>query len=201
MVNELKTTKIELIRPENDYQQLVYGVVAYSTVLSTEGLYISNDAMQFMAHRFLIDFAKGNAHIDVEHDNKKIEAYLYESFVTGSNPPKDFPANAWIAGVYVEDRGIWQAVLDSKINAFSAQFLCFLNEVEVKYTVPKILTGVTEPDMKDGHTHTYMILIDEVTGRILSGFTSIDSFHNHEIKGFSAVNFAKNHTHKFFTTY
>jgi len=205
-IKQKNSTSIELVNPKEtkeltQHEQIVYGVVAYTKRLATDGLYISQEALKYMSQQFLIDYAKGRAGIDIFHDNEKINAYLYESFMTNDNPPKGLPANAWIAGVYVENQNAWKKVVSGEINAFSAEFLAFIDEVEVEYETPIVLTGTTEKAFEGEHVHNYIVIIDPNNGQIVSGSTTEDNGHKHEINGFSHVDKADNHTHRFFTTY
>jgi hypothetical protein len=179
----------------------IFGVVAYADVLSVAGDYFSKETLQRMAQQFMIDFLSGTAKIDVQHKNNPIEAFPYVSFVTGDSPEDGLPANAWMIGVKVLDDLTWEAILEGELCSFSMECLGHGTSKGVILSLPRIIVGVTEPANHDGHFHTFIIHLDPTTGMILSGVTSEDEGHSHQIKSFSRTERRFAHNHRYFTSF
>lgn len=179
----------------------IFGVVAYANVLSTGGDYFSRETLEKLATQFMLDFIRGEAKIDIQHENNPVDAFPYVSFVTGDDPEDGLPPNAWMLGMQILDDKIWKQVMAGELCSFSMECVGYWEEKEITVEVPQIITGITEPALDDGHTHFYILQINPETGLIIGGVTSTEQDHFHKISYFSRTEQANAHNHRYFTSF
>jgi hypothetical protein len=110
------TNGMMTFKAADDELQIVWGEVYVGDVLDSQGEFMTIDTVRKSAYEFMI--AGRTLSIDVQHDNKSYKAYLVETFISRKGDPIYIP-DAWVVGVYVEDRVLWQAIKDGDLNGFS----------------------------------------------------------------------------------
>jgi hypothetical protein len=98
--------------------------------------------------------------------------------------------------VWIKDETLWQMVLDNKINGFSYEALVGMQPVGIENLRSRIITGTTAPDLLDGHTHTYCVIVDALN-RPVSGSTGDTDGHSHTISTHTTTDEANGHKHRF----
>lgn len=190
IANRIKT----VVRSEDGWDRLVFAEVLVPDVPNVFNDYWTKDAIRRAAYMFMM---RGFG-IDVEHDNVDIMgggAYVIESFIARPGDP-DFIEGSWVVGMHITDDTLWQDVLDGKINGFSYEASVEFFSAVLEVTDDGVRTGVTEPDPFDGHTHHFMVLVDE-TNRPVSGGTSEELGHSHTISTHTVTDETDDHVHRY----
>lgn len=179
----------------DDDRQIVTGVVYSPWVLDSHGHYMSDVEIEKTAHRFLMEGRQKQ--VDVMHNNKVIDAVVVESYIerTGS---REVPVGSWVASTKINDKIVWNGIKSGVINGYSMEIESFLIEHDAEIVFDAWVTGETQPDPFDGHTHTYLVKMDE-EGNIERGFTSIGGpdNHRHTISRMSITDPYNKSTHRF----
>ncbi len=172
-------------------KQVVFGEVYPANVLDTYGDFMSQEDIETMAHRFM-QLSTMQQAIDTNHDEKPNGSYPIETFIAREGDP-DYTPGAWVLGVKITEKKIWDKVLKGELNGYSFQALVrkVAVVVNVEMTLDKI--GVTE--LADGHDHFYFVEMDE-DGRVSRGVTSEDEGHSHTISAGTATDAADGHAHR-----
>ncbi len=180
-------------------KQLVFGEVYAPNMVDTDWEAMEPDDVEYAAHNFM----KNNYidSIDIQHSLEKSGAVVVESYIVRTPDDPLYSEGAWVMGVWVPD-DIWEDVKSGELNAFSFYGTSIKYPVEVIIEVATLATGETESSQDsakstDAHTHTFVIRLDE-KGSVLSGYTSFDQNHQHEIKLTSATEKAMEHAHRYF---
>lgn len=182
-------------------KQVIFGVVAYADIPTTQSTTFTLKELRVLSQQFVMRYLLGEAIIDIQHNRVPIEAFPFISFVTGETPSNGLPPKAWMLGVKVKDSKVWQDLKQGTLNAFSVDIMAMYKETVREYRVPKLMTGLTEPDPYDGHTHAFVLQIDPETQRILHGNTSKSNGHSHVITGYTSTDNSFNHNHRYYTVY
>lgn len=139
--------------------------------------------------------------LDVEHDNVDVRNkgyYVIESFIARPGDP-DFIEGAWVIGVKFIDDDLWNQVLSGELNGFSYEANVLAEPVTIEYNdeiEQRIVTGVTEPDPFDGHTHTFTVVVGPLN-KVISGSTGETDGHYHSIRTHTLTGKASGHTHRY----
>lgn len=182
-------SKIQRVDSE---QQIVYGVVYKPMDLDTWGEAMTAEDIRVMAHRFMQ--LELNKTIDENHDEKpKDTCYPIESFIARKGDP-DYPEDAWVLGVKIEDADIWSKVKKGDLNGFSFQAMVKKVAAIVEIVFDPEIVGRTK--QTEGHDHLYFVLLND-DGKVQSGRTSTDEGHSHEIKRGTATEETAGHKHRF----
>jgi len=174
--------KSDWIKKADEELQIVWGEVYVPDFPDSQGDMMSAQEVRKIAHKFLADGR--TRQIDVNHDNQvRKGCAVVESFVARPGDP-DFIAGAWVAGVHVGDRGLWEAIKAGDFNGFSMQARVMVTEKIVELDLPVDIEGETEEALDDGggglHAHRFTVRIDE-DGQIAGGRTSVELGHWHSI--------------------
>lgn len=139
--------------------------------------------------------------IDVEHNEKDGTGswYVVESFIARPGDP-DFIPGSWVVGLRIHDPVMWQAILDGEINGFSFQGMVLFLEAVLHTEDNMVRQGVTEPDINDGHTHLFAVVVDE-NNRPITGGTSDTNGHTHDIITHTVTGEAAGHVHRYNLVY
>lgn len=180
-------------REDRTYDQVVLAEVLVPEVANVFADYWTRDAIKEAAYLFM----REGFGIDVEHDNidRTGDVYLVESFIVRPGDP-DFIEGSWVVGLRIEDPDLWQQVLDGEINGFSYEAIVAFLEATLTIDDDGVRTGVTEPDEEDGHTHTFMVIVDD-TNRPVSGGTDVVNGHSHKITTHTVTDEAGGHVHRY----
>jgi len=183
-----------LSRAEKEFEQVVYGEVLIPDVPNVYGDIYTREAIR----EFVYEFARHGFGIDVEHDEENImgtRAHVVESFIARPGDP-DFIEGSWVVGMRITDPDLWQQVLDGEINGFSYSAVCELTEIVIEDTGNRVISGLTEPDLIDGHTHRYTVIVDTLN-QVVAGGTEMTDGHMHPISHHTYTDEANDHTHRF----
>lgn len=180
-------------KDENGFERIVFGEVLLPYTLNSHGDYHTPESIREFAYSFMV----AGFGMDVQHDevDRSDRIHVVESFIAREGDPEFIP-HSWVLGVMVKDDDIWQQILDGDINGFSWQALARFLPIEITTEVSRTRFGVTEPDVFDGHTHEYFVILD-ANGRLLSGGTTETNGHTHEIRNFTSTENTQGHRHIF----
>lgn len=176
-----------------EWERVVFAEVLIPETPNTFGDYWTKDAIKEAAYLF----AKHGYGIDIEHDNvdRTGDIYVVESFIAREGDPVFIPGS-WVIGMKIEDSQVWQDVLDEKINGYSYEAIVAFLDSTLRMPDIEQVTGVTEPDHEDGHTHEFFALLDE-NGRVVGGGTSDTNGHSHQIKESTVTEKSDDHKHRY----
>jgi hypothetical protein len=182
-----------------DDKQLVFGEVYAPNMVDTDWEAMTPEDVEYAAHNFL----KNNYldHIDIGHDGEKSGAVVVESYINRTPDDPLYKEGAWVMGVWVPD-DVWKSVKDGELNAFSFFGTSAKQPVQVVVDVATLAIGNTEEGQNieksvESHKHTYVIRLDS-KGSVISGYTSFDCNHQHEIRLTSATEKSMEHSHRYF---
>lgn len=181
------------IRSVNVEKHIVYGVVYEPWVLDTYGDMMLPEDIEKMAHEFIAS-GQLDQKIDRQHDNIPTGSFPVESYIAKSDDP-DYPEGAWVLGVKVVDRSLWNDIKSGKVNGYSFEAVVTKKPVVVEIEYDPTLAG--ETGEAKGHTHLYFVRLN-VDGVVEYGRTDRHSEdgHYHEIKAGTATEFADDHAHR-----
>lgn len=152
---------------------------------------------------FALQFALQGFGLDVNHDEidvKNKDLALVEFFIARPGDP-DFIEGSLVVGMKVLSDDIWQKVLDGELNGFSYQAEVYMLPVLIQNLRNRQVSGTTEPDLIDGHTHTYLVILNAKNEPIQGG-TGITDGHSHRIvshtiTGAADTSGGRGHVHRY----
>ncbi|KKN28234.1 hypothetical protein LCGC14_0856440 [marine sediment metagenome] len=113
--------RIEVIKAD-DAQRLVYLVAVKPNTLDTDNQWFSLEDVELMAHRFLVRYGLGEAHLFEEHDKRLSGVYIAQSYVA----PVDFVFNnrriiegTWMVVLYVPNDEVWEKIIKGELTGAS----------------------------------------------------------------------------------
>lgn len=175
-------------------ERLVTGQVYAPDTLDSHGHFMSASDLKKVAHQFMLDGMQ--TQIDVQHDNKPVQASIVESFIARAGDP-DFEEGSWVATVKIDDLAVWEAVKKGEINGYSFEILTYRDDVYVEVEYQSWYYGFTDPDPHDKHVHPFIVRMD-ANGEIAWGKTGpgSDGSPSHSIKTSNITDKASGHTHR-----
>ena len=173
-------------------RQVVQGVVYEPNVIDTWGEMMIAEDIALVAERFLEDCPTDKA-IDTQHDNVPNGSLVTESFIVRAGDP-DYPEGAWVLGVKITDPDVWQQVKSGELNGFSFEAMTRRVPAVVEVEIFPHNVGVTAESVS--HTHLYLAQMND-DGVIVSGRTTTDMGHSHEIKAGTSTEQENGHRHRF----
>lgn len=179
-------------RDEEGYERVVFAEVIIPDVPNVYGDFHTADSVKEFAYGFMLS----GFGVDVRHEEVNIDSLVVvESFIAREGDP-DFIQGAWVIGMYIGDDDTWEQIRNGDLNGFSYQAL--VNALPISIEVPDQITrtGETEPDLEDGHTHTYVVVLDD-DGRVIAGGTSETDGHSHTIRNHTFTEKEDGHSHIF----
>lgn len=177
------------------FERVVYAEVVIPDTINTEGDYHTEQSVRDFAYGFMLVDHYKNA------DHEPITPFftdkftIVESFIVREGD-KDFIKGAWVVGVMVHDDDLWQRILDGDINGFSYEADVYMLESEIQIAQQSVIAGITEPDINDGHKHSFLVFLDE-DDRPVYGSTSMVDGHTHSISTHTYTDETENHTHRY----
>ena len=191
--------RVAAIKASDIEKQIAYAEVYAPGVIDTHGEYMTADDIREMAHRFMA--SKRGDRIDVMHDNRGGRAYTVESFIAQKGDPRGFTEDAWVLGVKVTDRGLWQAIKKGDINSLSFQASVIKVPEVFDGDFATQFSGLTGPPRgvtkSQDHEHEFAVELDE-RGNVLRGQTSkAADGHWHEITENVRTGITDGHRHTF----
>ena len=163
---------------KDGYERIAFAEVLVPDTPNVYGDFHTKESVRQFAYGFMIN----GFDIDLDHDNVSVTAgvRIIESFIAGENDSRGFTEGAWVVGIHVLDDDIWNDILTGELNGFSYQALVSTLDVTVDVDSRKQVIGETYPDIDDGHTHQFWVVLDD-NGRVLTGGTTSDHGHSHTI--------------------
>lgn len=182
-----------LRRDDQGWERVVMAEMLIPDTPNSYGDIYTREAIKDFAYQF----AMQGYGIDVNHDNWDVtgQVYVVESFIARPGDP-DFIEGSWVLAMKILDDAIWQKVLDGEINGYSYEALVTMLPVEITNLRNRTVTGVTHPDLFDGHTHNYTVVLDPLNNPI-SGGTDVVDGHSHTITRTTVTDFADAHQHRY----
>lgn len=183
-----------VVREDRTWERVVFGEVLVPETPNLYGDYWTKEAIRHAAYLF----AEQGYGIDLEHDNVDLtglKVIVVETFIARPGDP-DFIEGSWVVGMKILDDDMWEAVLNNEINGYSYEAIVEFMDAILTMEDDGIRVGVTEPDLEDGHTHEYMVMVDE-DNRPISGGTSETDGHSHTISTHTVTDEAEGHTHRY----
>jgi len=191
----MKTNPIRLHCRADDeaWEQIVFAEVLVPETPNVFGDYWTKDAIKDAAYAF----AMSGYGIDIDHGNDDITGLVYvvESFIARQGDP-DFIEGSWVVAMKILDPQIWQDVLEGRINGYSYEAIVSFLEATLQMDDDGVRSGYTEPDVNDGHTHAFVVLVDE-NNRPVSGGTDDVNGHSHVISTHTVTEEAAGHKHRY----
>lgn len=193
-------TKLHLLaRDDGGYEQIVMCELLIPDTPNTYGDIYTREAIK----EFVYKFAMYGFGLDVNHDEVNvdgIEWVIVESFIARPGDPL-FIDGSWVIGAKILDDSLWQRILNGDINGFSFQADCFMTPVVIENLSNRQVVGQTMPNLDDGHTHPFVVLLDPLN-KPISGGTGIVNGHSHTITSHTTTDYASaeisgNHNHRY----
>lgn len=177
-------------------EQLVTGAIYIPNILDSHGHYMNAAELKKTAYNFL---ANGmNSRIDVQHNNRVINACLVESYIARANDPDGYAEGTWVGTTQINDDEAWQAVKNGDLNGYSFEIMTYKRDTSVVIESASWYYGFTDPDPYDKHTHPFLVRMDE-KGEIAWGATGEGSNGSapHPITKSSVTDEIGGHTHRY----
>lgn len=190
IANDLKL----VVRQDTLWERIVMAEVLVPEVPNVFNDYWTRENIKEAAYGFM----EQGFGIDIDHNNVDIQgvhATVVESFIARQGDP-DFIEGSWVIGMHILDDALWQDVLDGKINGYSYEAIVAFLTATLHVTDDGVRQGVTEPDPFDGHTHYYMVLVDD-HNRPIAGGTSDTLGHSHTISTHTITDVENGHIHRY----
>ncbi len=115
MVKVLKESLIDF-KKSSDEKQIVYGEVYVPNQRDADGNWMTAATIEKMAYDFMENLR--NTRIDKNHDGETNKGNVVESFIVRKGDP-DYTEGAWVVGVHVTDKEIWEQVKKGELTGFS----------------------------------------------------------------------------------
>lgn len=180
------------MRDAEGYERVVFAELIIPDVLNTYGDLHTRESVKEFAYGFMLT----GFGIDVEHDEiDRPSLSVVESFIAREGDP-DFIEGSWVMGVHVGDDDLWGQVCSGTLNGFSYQGWVSGLWVEVAVSDQVTRYGTTQPDMYDGHTHGFFVLLT-AEGSVIGGGTTSSEGHIHVISNHTFTQETENHIHIF----
>lgn len=176
----------------DDDKRLVTGEVYAPNVIDVHGAMMLKADVTLLAHRFLEQCNMKTA-VDRQHSQKSESCVVVESYIAEGHP--EYTEGAWVATVRVDDDTLWQAVKSGEVNGFSFDVWAFRKQAVVEVLIDPTVVGQTEES--NSHTHFFFAKVND-DGKIVSGRTSTENGHSHEILRGTATEMTDGHSHRFF---
>jgi hypothetical protein len=170
---------LKVVRSDaQEYEQVVACELLIPDIPNSYGDIYTREAIK----EFVYAYAMHDYFIDVNHDQVDVrdqKAIVVESFIARPGDP-DFIEGSWVVFMKILDADLWQKILDGEINGYSYEAGVLMTEVVIQNLRNRQVVGTTEPDPVDGHTHTYLVLLNALN-KPISGATGETAGHAHTI--------------------
>lgn len=182
-----------IVRGDKQWEQVVAAEVLIPDIPNCYGDVYTREAIKEFCYQFAIQ----GYGIDLQHDNNDVtgKVVVVESFIARPGDP-EFIEGSWVVAMKILDPEIWQQVLDGDINGYSYEALVGMLPIELDNLRNRTVTGETAPDLFDGHTHTYTVVVNALNQPI-SGGTGITDGHSHTISTHTYTDFTDAHRHHY----
>ena len=191
LAQDSKSSRPFLIKKADQEKMIVYGEVYAPEVVDSHGDAMTAEEIEKLAHLFLIEMRNHN--IDLQHNNKPVQASVVESFIAREGDPIYTPG-AWVMGTKIFDEDLWADIKKGVYNGYSMEVLVNKKKETVTVLIQNDLFGYTV--VNDGHEHAFYVKMSD-DGRVIGGRTSYDDGHYHEIKYGTATEEENGHSHRY----
>jgi len=182
------------VRDDDEWERVVLAEVLVPDAPNVYNDYWTRKEIVEAAYAFM----KRGFIIDVNHDGEDVRdrgIYVVESFIARAGDPT-FVEGSWVVGMRVEDDDLWSQILSGEINGYSYEALVSTITAVLEYEDDNYRTGTTEPDVTDGHTHTFAIWVND-DNRPIAGGTSENGGHSHTITSHTVTDESEGHVHRY----
>lgn len=191
-----KLLNFKLLKRDDDtvWEQVVMAEVLIPNIPNVYGDLYTAQAIRDFAYAF----AMAGYGIDVEHDQNDVngvDAATVESFIVRPGDP-DFIEGSWVVAMKILNPDLWADILSGEINGYSFEAICAMTPIMIQNLRNRQVSGVTEEDPEDGHTHTFLVLLDPLN-RPITGGTGVTDDHFHTITTHSITDVADDHVHRY----
>jgi len=111
---------MEIIKADKA-RQIVYGVFLWPNKADTDGDIISDEDIEKVAHKFLIEYRD----IDEMHKKETLDAEIVESFIAWMDNleyfGKTLKKGAWAGAIHVNDKKVWSKIEKGEYKGFSVR--------------------------------------------------------------------------------
>ena len=183
------------VRSDGEWERVVFAEVLVPEVPNVFNDYWTRPAIRHAAYTFMME----GFGIDVEHDNVDVAgtgAAVVESFIARANDPDGFIEGSWVVGMKILDDALWEGVMSGEINGYSYEALVEFFSGFITLVDDGIRQGTTEPDLEDGHTHEFVVLVG-MDNRPIDGGTSVTDGHSHVILSHTVTEESDGHVHRY----
>lgn len=188
-----------VVREDKEWERYILCELLLPDTPNTYGDIMTREGIKEAA----FEFARQGYGLDINHDQvdrKGQDLVVVESFIAREGDPT-FIEGSWVIGMKILSDEIWQMVLDGELNGFSYEAEVSMFEVVIQNLRNRQVSGETEPDPRDGHTHTYLVIVDPLN-RPISGGTGITNGHSHRIVSHTVTEHANDltgfqHSHRY----
>lgn len=179
------------IKRINEYERIVFAEVLIPDTLNVYGDFHTKESVKEFAYGFM----KQGFGFEVEHNeiDRTGDLLVVESFIARTGDP-DFIEGAWVVATYVADDALWDGILDGQYNGYSYTALVNYLDIDMVMPIDKIRVGTTEADLDDGHSHDFVVVLDD-DGRVIAGGTNEVDGHMHAIRSHTFTEAANGHMH------
>lgn len=174
-----------LQRSNGDYERVVMSELLVPDVPNTYGDIYTREAIKDFAYRY----AMSDYVIDIDHDQENVrdkKLSVVEYFIARPGDP-DFIEGSLVIGMKVHDDEVWERIVSGELNGYSFEAEAFITEVAIQNLRERQIVGVTEPDLNDGHTHEYLVILNALNHPV-SGGTGVTDGHSHKITRHTVTN-------------
>lgn len=182
------------VKRADQFERVVFSELLIPNTPNSYGDITSEASIRDFAYQFAIQ----GYGMDINHDKVDVggvKCVVVESFIARPGDP-DFIVGSWVIGVKILDDALWDDIMNGNINGFSYQADVWMQEILLENLRNRTVTGVTEPDLYDGHTHTYAVVLDPLN-KPISGGTGITNGHSHNIRNATFTTATDGHRHRY----
>jgi hypothetical protein len=134
------------------FERVVYAELLVPDVPTGFGDFHTKESIR----NFAYGFAREGYGLDIGHAEETAEDKfsVVEFFIAREGDP-DFMEGALVLGAQIHDDLLWQDIVDGKINGFSYEATVAFSDVAIEVPENQVVIGLTEPDLLDGHQHSF----------------------------------------------
>lgn len=195
--SKMQSLAIKSLVIKDEKQQIVYGEVYSPFRLDTDEEAMTVEDIALMAQRFMADHFVNK--IDIEHDGVESGCEVIRSFIAMKNDPDGYVQGAWVLGVKVHPKPVWDLVMKGELNGFS--FYGAVDRVPATAVVQMVeqIYGETEKS-EDGllppHVHKCEIVYGDNGKPLPNQFTEVTLEHKHLVAFSTATENELDHGHR-----
>lgn len=188
--------KFQIVQRDDtqEWEQVVACEVLIPNVPNVYGDIYTEDAIV----EFMIAFEQQGYGVDVNHNQLDVKDEAVEvvgSFIADETTP-EFIKGSWVVVCHILDDDLWQQILDGDIAGYSFEATAAMTPVTIQNLANREVSGTTEPDPNDGHTHDFLVILDPLN-KPLAGGTGFTNGHAHTITTHTVTDESNGHVHRY----